>query len=380
MARRGHWGTERERIIDHWQRHGQRGGAPPQTQWISRTTVLGRCVKFTTLGSSFAMLRPTTIPSLSSSVAVRTCPRLTTETTRPYYNTWTYPPSADCQRLTPEPQDGDMLLGRTIGPFLTGPCSSSTVPRTALPGSPTRRSTSLRSHRCPFSSRSRRVPSAPLPSTTPTPRTWVRAGAGLDQHCENVPLGRAPVARCIRIDCRVELQHRRRAHRALSDDLHRRDLLPALLFVECPSASDRRPADAQLRRALLPPERLLDVRHGHNVAANTTVVLSWGGFLTHANMGQRHVQLNNMYSVNDDGSYVLYVSQVPPNANPLMPGLALLFVVVNGVPSNSTMVIVGTGQVGTQPTAMAVPVALPAVTTGRRRRPRRRVQHGGCLC
>ena len=68
-----------------------------------------------------------------------------------YYNTWTYPASTDCQRLTPEPQDGslpayeqddDMLVGRTWASslhFLTGPCSSSTVPRTAPPGSPTRR-------------------------------------------------------------------------------------------------------------------------------------------------------------------------------------------------------------------------------------------------
>ena len=101
---------------------------------------------------------------------------------------------------------------------------------------------------------------------------------------------------------------------------------------------------------------------GNVAAANTTVVLSRGGFSTHAmNMGQRHVQLNNTYSVNDDGSYVLHVSQVPPNANLLMPGLALLFVVVNGVPSNGTMVIVGTGVVETQPTAVAE--ALPAVTT-----------------
>ena len=75
-----------------------------------------------------------------------------------------------------------------------------------------------------------------------------------------------------------------------------------------------------------------------------TVVLSRGGFSTHAtNMGQGHVQLNNTYSVNDDESYVLYVSQVLPNANLLTPGPALLFVVVNGVPSNGTMVIVGTG-------------------------------------
>ena len=78
-------------------------------------------------------------------------------------------------------------------------------------------------------------------------------------------------------------------------------------------------------------------------------------------MGQGHVQLNNTYSVNDDESYVLYVSQVLPNANLLTPGPALLFVVVNGVPSNGTMVIVGTGLVETQPTAVAA--ALPAVTT-----------------
>ncbi|KAF8125724.1 hypothetical protein EV363DRAFT_1402231 [Boletus edulis] len=51
-------------------------------------------------------------------------------TTRPFYNTWTYPTSKDCQRLTPEPQDGSspayeqddtMLVGRTMGQFITLP-------------------------------------------------------------------------------------------------------------------------------------------------------------------------------------------------------------------------------------------------------------------
>ena len=101
---------------------------------------------------------------------------------------------------------------------------------------------------------------------------------------------------------------------------------------------------------------------GHVAAGNTTVALSWGGFSTHAmNMGQRHLQLHNMYSVNDDGSYIHHVSQVPPNANLLMPGPALLFVVMNGVLSNGTMVIMGTGLVETQPTV--VTEALPVVTT-----------------
>ena len=44
-----------------------------------------------------------------------------------------------------------------------------------------------------------------------------------------------------------------------------------------------------------------------------------------------------------------------------MPGPALLFVVMNGVLSNGTMVIMGTGLVETQPTV--VTEALPVVTT-----------------
>ncbi|KAF9233280.1 hypothetical protein BU15DRAFT_54095, partial [Melanogaster broomeanus] len=93
---------------------------------------------------------------------------------------------------------------------------------------------------------------------------------------------------------------------------------------------------------------------GNQAAANTTVVLSRGGFTTHAmNMGQCHLQLNNTYTVNDDSSFVLHVTQVPPNPNILMPGPTLVFVVVNGIPSNGTMAIIGSGQVGTQPTSAA---------------------------
>jgi len=48
---------------------------------------------------------------------------------------------------------------------------------------------------------------------------------------------------------------------------------------------------------------------------------------------------------------VLHVSQAPPNANLFQPGPAFLFVVVQGVPSNGTYVIVGNGAIGQQPTA-----------------------------
>ena len=68
-----------------------------------------------------------------------------------------------------------------------------------------------------------------------------------------------------------------------------------------------------------------------------------------------------MYNVSNDGSYILYILQVLPYANLLTPRPALLFIVMNGVSSNGTMVIVGTGQVETQP--MAVAAVLPVVQT-----------------
>jgi hypothetical protein len=76
------------------------------------------------------------------------------------------------------------------------------------------------------------------------------------------------------------------------------------------------------------------------------------------NMGQRYLQLNNTYTVNSNNSITLHVAQVPPNPNLFTPGPALLFVVIDGIPSNGTMVIVGNGQVGTQPTQAAT--VLPA--------------------
>ena len=56
-------------------------------------------------------------------------------------------------------------------------------------------------------------------------------------------------------------------------------------------------------------------------AAKTEVVVIRTGFSTHAlSMGQRLVQLENSYTVNDDGTTVLHVSQMPPNPAILAPG------------------------------------------------------------
>jgi hypothetical protein len=92
----------------------------------------------------------------------------------------------------------------------------------------------------------------------------------------------------------------------------------------------------------------------NSAADNSTVVLVRPGWTTHAmNMGQRFLQLNNTYSVQSDGSIILHTAQHPPNPNLLTPGPALLFVVVNGIPSNGTMITVGSGQIEQQPVAPA---------------------------
>jgi hypothetical protein len=97
----------------------------------------------------------------------------------------------------------------------------------------------------------------------------------------------------------------------------------------------------------------------NDAAGNTTVWLIRQGFTTHAmNMGQRSLQLNNTYTVQSDGTITIHTAQLPPYPNLFQPGPAFLFVTIAGIPSNGTFVIVGNGNVGTQPTA-AVSV-LPA--------------------
>ncbi|WOO79788.1 Aldehyde oxidase GLOX [Vanrija pseudolonga] len=74
-----------------------------------------------------------------------------------------------------------------------------------------------------------------------------------------------------------------------------------------------------------------------------------GGFATHGiHMGQRHVQLKTSYTATPDGALTLHVSQIPPNPAIIAPGPALLFIVVNGVPSQGQYITVGDGVIGTQ--------------------------------
>ncbi|KAI8992954.1 DUF1929-domain-containing protein [Trametes punicea] len=102
-----------------------------------------------------------------------------------------------------------------------------------------------------------------------------------------------------------------------------------------------------------------------NNIKQTSVVVLRTGFSTHTmNMGQRMLQLNSTYTGNADGSAVLHVSQMPPNPALFPPGPALLFVVVNGVPSVGVQVMVGSGQIEEQPTTQAVDLPLANILSG----------------
>ncbi|KAH7920713.1 glyoxal oxidase [Leucogyrophana mollusca] len=94
-----------------------------------------------------------------------------------------------------------------------------------------------------------------------------------------------------------------------------------------------------------------------NYIQSVKVLVMRTGFSTHVmNMGMRTVQLENSFTGNADGSGVLHVSQLPPNPALMPPGPALLFVVVNGVPSIGIQVMVGSGKIEQQKMTPASPL------------------------
>jgi len=99
-----------------------------------------------------------------------------------------------------------------------------------------------------------------------------------------------------------------------------------------------------------------------NNIQNATVVVMRTGFSTHTmNMGMRSLHLDMSYTGNADGSGVLHVSQMPPNPAVFAPGPAFIFVVVNGVPSIGSPVMVGSGRIENQTTLAVSP--LPSSST-----------------
>ncbi|KAI3626134.1 hypothetical protein CBS9595_001495 [Malassezia furfur] len=83
-------------------------------------------------------------------------------------------------------------------------------------------------------------------------------------------------------------------------------------------------------------------KQANQLANRTQVFVIRPGFSTHAvNFGQRSLQLDLSYEVQDSGDVTFIVNPMPTNQNIFVPGPALFFVTVNGVPSMGKMVMIG---------------------------------------
>ncbi|GAA5908630.1 uncharacterized protein JCM6883_005608 [Sporobolomyces salmoneus] len=107
----------------------------------------------------------------------------------------------------------------------------------------------------------------------------------------------------------------------------------------------------------LPASNLVD----GDLTKDISIVLIRTGFSTHVmNMGARLLVLDHSFSSNLNET-TIHCSQLPPNPALFVPGPALLFVVVKGIPSFGELVMVGNGKLGQQPTLEAT--ILPVSST-----------------
>jgi hypothetical protein len=296
----------------------------------------------------------------------------------PAVNTWEYPASNDCQRITPEPTDGstpayekddNMLEGRTMGQFIILPDGTYLVVNGALNGTAgyadaTGQTASLAQMPWGMSLASGPVltPAIYNPNM-PKGQRWSNAGLGASEiprmyHSSALLL---PDASVLIAGSNPNIDYN--ITRPFKTEYRAEKFYP-------PYWSAVRPQPKGLPDKLSYGGPSFDVTvdskgfsgDANDAAKNTTVVLVRPGFTTHAmNMGQRFVQLNSTYSVADDGTITLHVSQAPPNPNIITPGPLLMFVVVNGIPSIGKHIILGNGQLGQQPVSAVSP--LPASVT-----------------
>lgn len=286
----------------------------------------------------------------------------------PAINTWNYPASRDCQRLTPEPADGsapayeaddEMLEGRTMGQFIILPDGKLLVVNGGLNGTAgyaeATGETALYGD-MPFG---QSLAAGPVG----TPAIY-DPNAAKGSRWSNAGLGNSQIPRLYHStaillpDASVLI-----AGSNPNVDVNTSTIYPttykAEVFYPPYFQSTTRPVPTGVPKSISYGGNPFDLMipassysgSANDAAGKTTVVLLRGGFSTHAmNMGQRYLQLNNTYTVQSDASIVLHVAQAP-NPNVFQPGPALLFVNIDGIPSNGTLVTVGSGNIGTQPTA-----------------------------
>ncbi|KAF9490244.1 copper radical oxidase [Pleurotus eryngii] len=288
----------------------------------------------------------------------------------PAVNTWEIAASRDCQRITPEPTDGttpaynkddDLPVGRTMGQFIILPDGKLLVVNGGEKGTA---GYSEATNLTPIGSMPFGMSLAADPvlkpaiydPNAPEGKRWSDAGLSASQiprlyHSSAILLPDASVMI---------------AGSNPNVDVNTTTVFPTEYRIEIfyPPyfAATTRPVPSGVPKTLSYGGNPFDITvpassysgSANDAAENTTVVIIRGGFTTHAmNMGQRYLQLNNTYTVKSDGSITLHVAQAPPNPNIFQPGPAFLFVTINGIPSNGTLLILGNGQVGKQPSSDA---------------------------
>ncbi|EMD36250.1 hypothetical protein CERSUDRAFT_155904 [Gelatoporia subvermispora B] len=291
--------------------------------------------------------------------------------TYPNFNTWDYPASNKCHQITPEPTDGstpqytevdDMLEGRTMGQFIHLPDMTMLVVNGGLNGT---------------AGYSQSTPQVPLFGDMPFGESLASGPVGTPAIFNpNAPTGQQWSNQGLQTSNIARLYHS--SALLLPDasvliagsnpniDVNLSTIFPttykAEVFYPPYFGATTRPSPQNVPTNLTYGGDPFDITipassysgPANDAADNTSVVVIRPGWTTHAmNMGQRSMQLNSTYTVNSDASITLHVSQPPPNPNLVQPGPVLIFVTMSGIPSNGTLAILGSGQIGAQPTAAA---------------------------
>ncbi|EJD46989.1 DUF1929-domain-containing protein [Auricularia subglabra TFB-10046 SS5] len=288
----------------------------------------------------------------------------------PNCNSWEFPASSDCQRLTPEPEDGSpvayeeddqMIIGRSMGQFIILPDATLLMINGAANGT---------------AGYTTRTPAFPVTADLPygltlatdqvlkpaiyfpdKPKGQRWSDAGLQ--ASTIP--RMYHSSAILLPDGSVFVAGSNPNADVGNQIGYNVVYPAEYTAEIwypPYWGKPRPEPESF-----PSDSLtyggdyfdIKLKNGsypgtaNGAAAKTKVVLIRSGFTTHAmNMGQRYLQLNNSYTVDDSGDITLHVSQLPPNPNLFTPGPAVMYIVTDGVPSVGKHVMVGNGQIGEQ--------------------------------
>lgn len=287
----------------------------------------------------------------------------------PFIDTFYYPASKDCQRITPEPKDGsapayeqddDMLESRTMGQFIVLPDLKLLVVNGGLNGTAGYSQATGETTSYSLMPYGESLAAGPVGTPAiydpkaPKGQRWSDAGLATSD------IARLYHSSAILLpDASILI-----AGSNPNVDVNTSTIYPttyqAEIFYPPYFSAGTRPQPSGMPKQLTYGGNPFDITipptsysgSSNDAAAGAMVTLIRGGFTTHAmNMGQRGMQLRNSFTVKQDGTIILHVAQPPPNPYIYQPGPAFLYTLINGIPSNGSYVILGNGQIGQQPTA-----------------------------